>query len=112
MVQQTVLTSNIYYRGYTYYKMSNLDTRIANPDQLLTTDIEKFSDSVCDLYSNMCKPLMDVMIYVYRVTQALGFETPAVLISYLIFSGVFLTHLRRPTGRLTVIEQKLEGEYR
>lgn len=103
---------NDYLKGFTYYKMSNLDTRIANPDQLLTTDIEKFSDSVCDLYSNMCKPLMDVMIYVYRITKALGFETPAVLISYLIFSGVFLTHLRRPTGRLTVIEQKLEGEYR
>ncbi|XP_063704708.1 ATP-binding cassette sub-family D member 3 [Culicoides brevitarsis] len=103
---------NEYLKGYTYYKMSNLDTRIANPDQLLTTDIEKFSDSVCDLYSNMCKPFMDVMIYVYRVTAALGFETPAVLISYLIVSGVFLTHLRRPTGRLTVQEQKLEGEYR
>lgn len=92
--------------------MSNLDNRIANADQLLTTDVEKFCDSVVDLYSNMCKPLMDVSIYVYRVTKALGMETPAILTVYLMFSGVFLTHLRRPTGRLTIQEQKLEGEYR
>ena len=31
---------------------------------------------------------------------------------YLLVSGVLLTYLRRPTGRLTVIEQKLEGEFR
>lgn len=101
-----------YLTGFTYYKMSNLDNRIANADQLLTTDIDKFCDSFTDLYSNMCKPLMDVSIYVYRVSQALGGETPAILISYLILSGVFLTHLRKPTGRLTVQEQKLEGEFR
>lgn len=28
------------------------------------------------------------------------------------FSGFVLTHLRRPTGNLTIQEQKLEGEYR
>lgn len=27
-------------------------------------------------------------------------------------SGFILTYLRRPTGKMTVIEQKLEGEYR
>lgn len=31
---------------------------------------------------------------------------------YMIFAGIFLTHMRRPTGRLTVEEQKLEGEFR
>lgn len=31
---------------------------------------------------------------------------------YLLISGVFLTWLRRPTGRMTIIEQKLEGEFR
>ncbi|CAM6031838.1 unnamed protein product, partial [Sphagnum compactum] len=103
---------NEYLKGFTYYKLSNLDNRIANADQLLTTDVEKFCDSAVDLYSNMCKPLMDVSIYVYQVTKNLGVETPAILTVYLIFSGLILTHLRRPTGRLTIQEQKLEGEYR
>lgn len=42
-------------RGFTYYKMGNLDNRIANPDQLLTQDVERFCNSVVDLYSNLSK---------------------------------------------------------
>lgn len=43
------------FRAFTYYKMGNLDNRIANPDQLLTQDVEKFCNSVVDLYSNLSK---------------------------------------------------------
>uniref|UniRef100_A0A0K8TQR6 Putative peroxisomal long-chain acyl-coa transporter abc superfamily protein n=1 Tax=Tabanus bromius TaxID=304241 RepID=A0A0K8TQR6_TABBR len=103
---------NQYLKGFTYYKMSNLDNRIANADQLLTTDIDKFCESVTDLYSNISKPILDIFIYVYRLTVNLGGKTPSILMMYLVFAGVFLTHLRRPTGRLTVEEQKLEGEFR
>lgn len=45
----------IVFRGYTYYKMGNLDNRIANADQLLTQDVERFCNSVVDLYSNLSK---------------------------------------------------------
>ncbi|XP_026474668.1 ATP-binding cassette sub-family D member 3-like [Ctenocephalides felis] len=101
-----------YLKGFTYYKMSNLDTRIANADQLLTTDIDKFCDTVADLYGNICKPILDIIIYVYRLTANLGGQTPSLMLAYLFVSGVFLTYLRRPTGRMTVTEQKLEGEFR
>lgn len=90
---------NQYLKGFTYYKMSNLDNRIANADQLLTTDIDKFCESVTDLYSNVSKPLLDIMIYVYRLTTTLGGQTPSILLAYLLVAGVFLTHLRRPTGK-------------
>lgn len=92
--------------------MTNLDNRIANADQLLTTDIDKFCESVTDLYSNTCKPLLDVFIYIYRTTSTIGAQTPMIIMLYLMFSGYVLTHLRRPTGNLTIQEQKLEGEYR
>lgn len=52
--------------------MSNLDNRIANADQLLTTDIDKFCESVTDLYSNISKPVLDIFIYVYRLTMNLN----------------------------------------
>lgn len=74
---------NEYLKGFTYYKMSNLDNRIANADQLLTTDIDKFCESVTDLYSNICKPLLDIVIYVYRLTTNLGGTTPGILLLYL-----------------------------
>lgn len=101
-----------YLKGFTYYKMANLDTRIANADQLLTTDVEKFCDVCADLYSNVCKPVLDIFIYVYQLTTNLGGTTPGVMMIYLAIAGVFLTWLRRPAGRMTVWEQKLEGEFR
>lgn len=103
---------NDYLRGFTYYKMSNLDNRIANPDQLLTADLDKFCDMFTDLYSNICKPVLDIVIYVYRLTSTLGYQTPSVMLGYLFVAGAVLTHLRRPAGRMTVTEQKLEGEFR
>lgn len=34
------------------------------------------------------------------------------MILYLLLSGTLLTHLRRPISRLTVTEQRLEGDFR
>ncbi|CAD6219400.1 GSCOCT00004952001.2-RA-CDS [Cotesia congregata] len=101
-----------YLKGFTYYKMTNLDTRIANPDQLLTTDIDKFCDSCTDLYSNIAKPILDISIYVYRLTSSLGGKTPLLMLGYLLVAGSFLTHLRKPIASMTVKEQRLEGEFR
>lgn len=55
------------FRGFTYYKMCNLDTRISNPDQLLTTDVDKFCDSFVNFYSNITKPMLDIGIYVFKL---------------------------------------------
>ncbi|KAH0947211.1 hypothetical protein HN011_004876 [Eciton burchellii] len=101
-----------YFKGFTYYKMSNLDTRISNPDQLLTTDIDKFCESCTDLYSNVAKPLLDIGLYIYRLTSTIGGQAPLLILSYLVAVGIFLTNLRKPIVTLTVKEQRLEGEYR
>ncbi|CAL8294526.1 unnamed protein product [Lota lota] len=101
-----------YLQGYTYYKMGNLDNRISNPDQLLTQDVEKFCNSVVDLYSNLSKPLLDIGLYIFKLTSAIGAQGPAIMMAYLIISGLFLTRLRRPIAKMTVTEQRYEGEYR
>ncbi|XP_034415715.1 ATP-binding cassette sub-family D member 3a isoform X4 [Cyclopterus lumpus] len=109
------LTKNLYdqyLQGFTYYKMGNLDNRIANADQLLTQDVEKFCNSVVDLYSNLSKPLLDICLYTFKLTSAIGAQGPAVMMTYLLISGLFLTRLRRPIGKMTVTEQRYEGEYR
>ncbi|XP_055784184.1 ATP-binding cassette sub-family D member 3-like [Salvelinus fontinalis] len=101
-----------YLKGYTYYKMGNLDNRIANADQLLTQDVERFCNSVVDLYSNLSKPLLDIGLYIFKLTSAIGAQGPASMMAYLLISGLFLTRLRRPIGKMTVTEQRYEGEYR
>ncbi|XP_065176362.1 ATP-binding cassette sub-family D member 3-like [Sycon ciliatum] len=101
-----------YLQGFTYYKMSNLDNRIANADQLLTQDVEKFCNSIAELYSNVIKPILDIAIYFQKLAGSIGLQGPMIMLGYLAFSGMILTRLRRPVARMTVGEQRLEGEFR
>jgi ATP-binding cassette subfamily D (ALD) protein 3 len=112
---RTRLTNHLYekyLRGFTYYQMSNLDSRISNADQLLTQDVEKFCDCVAELYSNLSKPILDIIIYSIKLTSTIGAQGPGYMFLYLVGSGLILTRLRRPLGRMTMVEQQCEGEYR
>eukprot|EP01130_Rhizamoeba_saxonica_P004635 TRINITY_DN1888_c0_g1_i14.p1 TRINITY_DN1888_c0_g1~~TRINITY_DN1888_c0_g1_i14.p1 ORF type:complete len:656 (+),score=122.47 TRINITY_DN1888_c0_g1_i14:13-1980(+) len=101
-----------YIVDYTYYKISNLDNRIDNVDQLLTEDVEKFCTSLSELYSNISKPILDIVIYARKLTGAIGIQAPSMMLGYLLVSGLILTRLRKPMARLTVGQQQLEGRYR
>lgn len=46
------------------------------------------------------------------ICTALLIQGPAIMMAYLLISGLFLTRLRRPIGKMTVTEQRFEGEYR
>lgn len=48
--------------------MGNLDNRVANADQLLTQDVEKFCNSVVDLYSNVSK-VLPYMLLISQTSQ-------------------------------------------
>ena len=101
-----------YLKGFTYYKISNLDNRISNADQLLTQDVDRFCQSIADLYSNISKPILDILIYAGKLAGAIGAQGPFSMLGYLAVSGVFLTYLRRPVAKFTVEEQTLEGQFR
>ncbi|XP_029198545.1 ATP-binding cassette sub-family D member 3-like [Acropora millepora] len=101
-----------YLNSFTFYRMSNLDNRIANADQLLTQDVDKFCNSLAELYSNVSKPLLDIAIYIQKLTGAIGIQGPALMLGYMAVSGLLLTRLRRPVGKMTAEEQHHEGEFR
>ncbi|KAJ8941549.1 hypothetical protein NQ318_011506 [Aromia moschata] len=56
--------------------------------------------------------MLDIGIYVYKLSSTLGGGTPGLMLVYLVLSGMILTYIRKPTARLTAGEQKLEGEFR
>jgi ATP-binding cassette, subfamily D (ALD), member 3 len=108
----TAFAHQKYLDSMVYYKVSNLDGRIQNADQLLTQDIEKFSENLAHLYSDTAKPIVDVFLFAYKLGQAIGLDAPVYMMSYFVCSGFFLRAISPPFGRYISEEQKLEGEFR
>lgn len=96
----------------TFYKVSNLDSRIRNIDQLLTVDIERFCSSLADLYSNISKPSIDIILFSRQLSKSLGPSGPICMILYFGLCSIILRAIQPPFGQLAADEQRLEGEYR
>lgn len=52
-----------YLKGMIFYQLGNLDSRVTNPDQRLTSDIEKWANSLSTIYSNFTKPTLDIILF-------------------------------------------------
>lgn len=95
-----------------YYKICNLDSRIANPDQRLTSDTEKWASSLSSLYLNTVKPLLDIILFSKKLSELVGWQGPAMTFSWYAFSAFIIKNISPSFGKLTATEQLLEGEYR
>jgi len=103
---------DLYLKSNTFYRVSNLDKRLPNIDQLLTTDIEKFTSSIADLYSNLSKPILDIVLFSNRLSKSLGPSGPVLMIAYFAVASGILRAVQPAFGKMTADEQRLEGEYR
>ncbi|KAF8710256.1 adrenoleukodystrophy protein, partial [Rhizoctonia solani] len=95
-----------------YYKMSNLDDRIKNPDQMITTDIQRFSAHLAAMYSNLAKPVLDVILYNYQLSRNVGAEGLILLTALVQLSAILLKSLTPPFGQYAATEAALTGSLR
>eukprot|EP01114_Cavostelium_apophysatum_P012034 TRINITY_DN2671_c0_g1_i1.p1 TRINITY_DN2671_c0_g1~~TRINITY_DN2671_c0_g1_i1.p1 ORF type:complete len:702 (+),score=181.95 TRINITY_DN2671_c0_g1_i1:86-2191(+) len=101
-----------YMSDLTFYKVTNLDTRIQNVDQCITQDVATFCNNLASLYSNLAKPAVDLILYNAKLAYNVGFKGLAVL-TVLIHIGTFiLRNSTPPFGRLVAEQQQLEGNFR
>lgn len=98
--------------GKVYYKLSNLDDRIKNSDQMITHDIQRFSTHLAAIYSNLAKPVLDVILYNYQLSQNVGAEGLVVLTILVQSTAVLLRRLTPPFGMYTALSAQLSGSLR
>ncbi|KAI5480239.1 ABC fatty acid transporter [Pseudohyphozyma bogoriensis] len=112
---RTRLTKKVhemYLEDTTFYALGNLDDRIKNPDQLITQDINKFSNSLAEIYSNVAKPVLDVIIYNYQLSRNVGAEGLIGLTIVVQLSAALLRWATPAFGAYAAEEARLEGEFR
>lgn len=100
-----------YFENLCFYKFINLDGRISNPDQIFVVDINNWANSVSNLYSNLFKPLLDLILLLDNLSKNMGFLAPACLIGWYVFSAIIIKIVSPPFGKLIAINQTLEGEF-
>lgn len=101
-----------YLSQMTFYTLSALDDRIANADQLITVDVAKFSNSLAELYSNLAKPVLDIIIYNYSLSRSVGGEGLFFMSLLVQLSANVMRALTPPFGKYVADEARLEGEFR
>ncbi|VDB93410.1 unnamed protein product [Peniophora sp. CBMAI 1063] len=95
-----------------YYKLANLDDRVVNADQMITVDIQRFSNHLAAIYANLAKPILDVCLYNYQLAQNVGAEGLVVLTVLVQLSAVLLRKLTPPFGAYTALSAHLAGQLR
>lgn len=108
----------LYFGKQTYYKVGNLDSRLAAPDESLTEDLRLFCDSVSHLYSHMTKPILDLILVCFTLNvlakkrgqswvQPLSIGT---LVT--VTTGHILRHFSPKFGKLVSEESARRGQLR
>ncbi|KAG6335624.1 hypothetical protein ID866_3460 [Astraeus odoratus] len=98
--------------GKVYYKLSNLDDRIRNPDQMITHDIQRFSTHLAAIYANLAKPILDVILYNYQLAQNVGAEGLIILTVLIQTSSALLRASTPSFGTYTARSAALAGSLR
>ncbi|KAK5445338.1 ATP-binding cassette long-chain fatty acid transporter pxa2 [Exophiala xenobiotica] len=115
LAYRTRLTNHVhekYLDNMTFYTLSALDDRIKNADQLITVDIARFSNSLAELYSNLAKPVLDMVIYNYSLSKSVGGEGLFAMALLVQISANVMRALTPPFGKYVADEARLEGEFR
>lgn len=101
-----------YLSNMTFYSLSALDDRIKNADQLITVDVSRFSNSLAELYSNLAKPTLDIIIYNWSLSRSVGGEGLFAMSLLVQLSANVMRALTPPFGKYVAEEARLEGEFR
>lgn len=101
-----------YMKDLTFYHLAQ-QADFQNVDQLLTSDVDKFCSSIVEVYNNLSKPVLDIILLVHRMTTGYtGVSTPAIMMGWLAIVGTILTQARRPLSNYIIKETQSEGQLR
>ena len=107
-----------YLSNQTYYRVGNLDGRMANADECLTEDIRMFCSSVAHLYSHLTKPCLDVFVICWTLDgmarkRGTSWKIPVAIAAVVIYlTAEILRKLSPKFGKIVAEESQRRGQLR
>lgn len=110
----------MYMSNETYYRIGNLDGRLANADQCMTEDVARFCNHLAHLYSHLSKPFLDVLLMTGQLLR-LGVKTAGVSSTFgpigiatlaIGFTAQILQLASPPFGKLVAEQASKDGHLR
>jgi len=96
-----------------YYRSNKVGSQtLENTDQLIAEDVEKFTSTLSEVYSNTLKPIVDFILFSMSLKRLLGTRGPMGMYSWFIFAALIGARIIPSYGKLAAREQQLEGYFR
>ncbi|KAI9005715.1 ABC transporter transmembrane region 2-domain-containing protein [Hyaloraphidium curvatum] len=108
----TRYVTDLYVDNNTYYKIIQLDRRIEGADQLITTDVNRFCNAASALYSNLGKPLLDMIIFNVQLARNVGAAGTVALFANYLLTAAIMRAATPSFGKMAAEEAELEGDFR
>ena len=102
---------HLYMTNRAYYSASVLGG-LEHAEQRLTEDVDKFCETLSELYSKTLKPMMDLLVFSRSLSRLIGYRGQAIIYSYFIIVGAFLRRISPPLAKLTAQYSSLDGAFR
>nr|QFR37213.1 ABC transporter [Cyberlindnera americana] len=94
-----------------YYKIMFNDQSIKDIDNFITTDVNRFTSALASLFSNIGKPMMDLVFFAVYLRDNLGTAgISGIFINYFATAWL-LKRFTPPFGQMSKAKSALEGEY-
>ena len=100
------------YMGNRAYYAASVLSGLSHSDQRITDDVEKFCETVAELYSHTFKPLLDVLVFSRSLARIIGYKGQIGLYAYFIVVGAFLRRISPPLGKMTAEFASLSADLR
>ena len=102
---------HLYMNNRAYYSASVLGG-LEHAEQRLTEDVDKFCETLSELYSKTLKPMLDLVVFSRSLSRLIGYRGQAIIYAYFIIVGAFLRRISPPLAKLTAQYSSLDGAFR
>lgn len=69
----------------------------------MTSDIEKWANSLSLIYGNFTKPVLDIILLSKKLISNIGVLAPGMILGWYLASGVVMKFISPAFGKLTAI---------